>query len=259
MRRRKHRAQGGTDEARSDFMAALVHDLRTPLSCIIGFGSTLAERWPYLSDEERTSFLRRIVLNGQELDRRIANLLEYSRLERGELSLECRPCDLGAAVAAAVDRTRLALERHVVLVVVPDETVVLGDEDAITRVVENLLGNAAKYAPPNTTVRVLAQQMRSCLLLSVEDAGPGVAPEDGNRIFEPFYRAAAARGTAGAGIGLCGVRQLVSLMGGQVWVEAPADGGSRFCVSLQPASAPAPARGDEIRRHEPVAFLHSAP
>jgi two-component system sensor histidine kinase KdpD len=242
------------DDARSDFLAAVIHDLRAPLTCVVGFGSTLAERWPDLSDEDRAAFLRRIVLNGHELDRRITNFLEYSRLDRGAPTLECRPRDLGAAVAAAVDRTRLVLERHLVIVAVPDDMIVVGDDDAITRVLENLLGNAAKYAPRDTVVRVIGQRTRRGILVSVEDDGPGVPPEDAKRIFEPFYRAADGRGASGAGIGLAGVRQLVTLMGGDVWVEAPPNGGSRFCFTLEAASCSTP----RISRTEPVAFLHSA-
>jgi two-component system sensor histidine kinase KdpD len=232
----------------------VVHDLRTPLASIVGFGSTLEDRWHMLSDEDRSAFLKRIVLNGHELDRRISTFLEYSRLERGELTLQCRPCHLGGAVDAAVERTRLVLERHMVLVSVPDDIAVVADDCSLTRVLENLLSNAARYSPPDTVVRVLADRTRRAVTISVEDNGPGVAPEDAGRIFEPFYRAAAAgRGTNGAGIGLAGVRQLVHLMDGKVWVETPSGGGSAFRVRL-PA---VPSAG--VRRLAPVAFLHSAP
>jgi len=165
--------------------------------------------------------------------------LVASRLDRGAPALECRPRDLGAAVAAAVDRTRLVLERHLVIVAVPDDMIVMGDDDAITRVLENLLGNAAKYAPRDTVVRVIGERTRRGILVSVEDDGPGVPPEN--------------RGASGAGIGLAGVRQLVTLMGGDVWVEAPRNGGSRFCFTLEAAPGSTP----RIGRTEPVAFLHS--
>src|SRR5438067_3691316 len=121
------------DEDRSDFLTAVTHDFRTPLSSIVGFGSTLEDHWDQLADDERTMFLHRIVLNGEELDRRIANFLEYSQLDRGELSLECGPCDLGGAVAVAVERTRLILERHSVQVSVPEKTVVVAEERALSR------------------------------------------------------------------------------------------------------------------------------
>jgi signal transduction histidine kinase len=243
------------EEARCDFLAAVTHDLRTPLASIIGFGCTLEERWPELSDEERALFLRRIVLNGEELERRIANFLEYSRLDSGEPTLDCGPCDLGAAVAEAVERTRLVLERHLVLVSVPDDIVVVGDERALARVVENLLGNAAKYSPPGTAVHVSAERLgEPRVIVSVDDDGPGVSPDDAERIFDRFYRAAdTGRGQKGAGIGLAGVRQLVCLMGGRVWVETPAEGGSRFRVSLEAAPVAT------MRRPEPAGFLHSAP
>jgi signal transduction histidine kinase len=136
-------------------------------------------------------------------------------------------------------------------VAVAADIVVIGNDSALTRTLENLLGNAAKYSPPDTTVRVIAERTRRGIVVSVEDNGPGVAPGDAHRIFEPFFRADTGRGARGAGIGLAGVRQLVDLMGGDVWVETPWEGGSRFCVRLRPAPA------ENIRPSMPAGFLHS--
>jgi signal transduction histidine kinase len=212
---------------RSDFVSSVSHELRTPLTQIRMFAETLLlDR--VRSDEERRRSLTVIDQEARRLTSLVENVLSFSRRERGTLDIDRRTADVSAIVASAVEAfTPIASAREMELALdAPAPVVALVDDDAIRQVVINLLDNAVKYGPEGQRIEVSVKRVKDSVVITVEDEGPGVPPRDRERIFERYVRL--NRETAGAGIGLTVVREIVALHDGRVRVED----GSRFVVTL---------------------------
>ena len=224
------------EEARTDLLLTVSHDFRSPLAAIAGFNLLLANDWDVLHDEQRRDMLARIARNCDELERRVTNFLEYSRL--GEVSaILAAACDVGVVARAALERNEVLLTDKIVRDEIAPGTIVWADTDALGRVLDNLLSNAAKYSPPGSIVRVGATVVGEEVVVNVDDEGPGIPPDQADRIFDRFYRVTEGDGAPkGSGIGLTAVKQLVVLMSGRVWVERSASGGSSFRFTLPSAS-----------------------
>jgi two-component system, OmpR family, sensor histidine kinase KdpD len=221
------------DRLKSGFVALASHELRTPLTALQGFSELLATR-PFAPAE-----VRRLaeIMRGEieRLGRIVSDFLDLARLERGLApSIRRAVLDPAPLIAAAVDlfrrtRTTHRLELHV------DGALpnVDADADALDRVLKNLIGNALKYSPPGSCVRVHARAVDGVVAVDVEDEGPGIPPEERARVFEPYYR---MRDTAalgpGTGLGLSVVKSLVEAHGGTVHADAAPGTGTRMTVML---------------------------
>jgi two-component system sensor histidine kinase KdpD len=221
------------EETRADLLAAVSHDFRTPLTSILGFCQMLRGHWNRFDDETRLDMVARVLCAGEELDRRVADFLDIARLDSALPSLRSEAVVLADVVQAAVDRLQIALDEHDVRVSVDPAVRALVDQTATSRVVENLLTNAAKYAPAGTAVTICARGEGDHVVLTVADEGPGIAAEDRERVFDRFVRLGERSKVRGAGIGLAVVRQLVEAQGGHVSVEPGPNGGSAFVVVLR--------------------------
>jgi signal transduction histidine kinase len=220
---------------REDFLTSVSHELRTPLAQIRLFADTLA------LDRVRTAAERdeSVAIIGAEtrrLTHLVDNLLSFSRSERGVLAPELVPGDLAAEVARVVrDFEPLATLAGAGVDLRLDGPVrARFDPDSMRRVVLNLLDNAVKYGPPGQTIEVSVTRRDLLAEVSVTDRGPGVPPEQRRRVWERFWRGpdARRRGTAGAGIGLAVVAELVRLHGGATRVDDGPGGGARFVVVI---------------------------
>jgi len=215
---------------RSDFISGVSHELRTPLTQIRMFAETLLlDR--VRSDAERRRSLTIIDQETRRLSHLVENVLQFSRGERGTLRITTAPHDLAMLVRETADAfAPISKARGVTIDVDAAESIVDIDEDAIRQVVLNLLDNAIKYGPPDQRVIVRVKDRQ----LSVEDEGPGVPPNERERVFDRYRRLERERerAIAGMGIGLSVVRELVALHGGSVHVESGARGGARFVVTL---------------------------
>ena len=220
------------DRMKSDFLSTVSHELRTPLTTIKGFAETVAARWPQLPDERRLDFIKRIAVAADHLDRLIGDLLDFTRLERGQLAVELRPHDVRALVEKTLAKLAVALDDAVIETEVPERLSVLADADAFARAFENIALNAVKFSPPGAPVRVEAGESNGKVIVRVRDRGVGVPEADAERIFERFYRVAGT-GARGTGIGLAIVKQFVEAQRGSVWVEPNPGGGSVFSIALQ--------------------------
>jgi signal transduction histidine kinase len=228
------------DEIKNTFLSAVSHELRTPLTSVFGFAVTLQDRAPELDPVSR-DMLEHLVAEARNLDMLLDDLLDLDRLTRGRVALRAHETDVAAlarqvagAVSAREDRT---------IDVDADEAVAVVDERKVERIVENLLNNATKYAPPPATIRVLVRSEGDAVLISVDDAGPGVPVELRGAIFEPFRRGATASShSPGTGIGLSLVERFTKLHGGRVWVQDSGGGGASFRVML-PRTPLGPAAG----------------
>ncbi|HVM39409.1 MAG TPA: ATP-binding protein, partial [Acidimicrobiia bacterium] len=229
------------DSLRTDLVATVSHELRTPLTAVHGFTETLIRHWHRFDDRERLEMLDRVLANSRELGRLIDQVLDYSHLAAGVVSVEPRPMRLDEAIREwADDRRAIAGSHQLVLEVEP--VVVMASDDALDRILANLISNAAKYSPAGTTIWVRGVVEEGRAVVSVIDEGPGVPPEDRHRIFERFERGSHARSNVrGSGIGLAIVSRYVELLGGSVWVEPDPGPGAVFSFTLPSTTADVPA------------------
>jgi PAS domain S-box-containing protein len=219
------------DAMKTTFLHAVSHELRTPLAAILGFALTLEHQELNLPPEESIDMIKRLAANARKLDRLLSDLLDLDRLDRGIIEPKWRPTDVGALVRHAVEESDLMVERT--LRIEADSIVVSIDPAKVERIVENLLANAARHTPPDTPVWVWVKAHREGVLIAVEDAGPGVAPEVRDVIFRPFEQGPdLVTHSPGVGIGLSLVGRFAKLHGGRAWVEERPGGGASFRVYL---------------------------
>jgi PAS domain S-box-containing protein len=217
------------DEMKNTFLQAVSHDLRTPLAAIIGLAVTLGREDLPVDPDDARDIARRIAQNARRLDRIVNNLLDLDRLTRGLVEPMLAPVDLGDLVRGVVAESEVLSARAVEVATEP--VVVPADAAKVERIVENLLSNAARHTPPDARVWVRVEPGAGGALITVEDDGSGVPPEERERIFEPFSRGHAALGS-GAGVGLALAARLTELHGGRAWVEERSGGGASFRVFL---------------------------
>ncbi len=260
------------EQAKSDFVSFVAHEMRSPLTSISGFSLMLQrmEKPIRKTDESSTrndfvptenlsreqekkekmlatrrKFLGVIYNESERLTRLINNLLDVARLEAGrDLGLQREPLDFTAVANEAIESQRVYSSRHVLVNAVPDSLPLLfADRDKVLQILINLLSNAMKYSPGGN-VTVEAHVEGEMLVASVGDEGPGIAPEHRARLFERFGRIG-ARGVearnpgagerakpTGTGLGLFLTRHLVESHGGRIWLDDTAENGARFCFSL---------------------------
>lgn len=227
---RLHRFQA----LQATYFAAVAHEMKTPLTVLRTLAPSL-RRLLDLPDETRHEILDAIDGNLARLEWSINGPLKAARLEAGVIVLRPRPLELVGYVEQVADRLSpwLHLKRQQVLITAArDLPLVQADGRQIDHIIGNLLVNAIKYGPDDGTIRVDVQPTGEVMQVSVEDEGPGVPPEQRERIFDKFHSADAAHATGGAGLGLYICRELVHLHGGRIWVEERPAGGSRFCFTL---------------------------
>jgi PAS domain S-box-containing protein len=220
------------DEMKNTFLQAVSHDLRTPLAAILGLAVTMGRDDVAFDRQETRELADRIAQNARRLDRLVTDLLDLDRITRGDVELVFRPTDVGALATDIVGSTDVLEGREVS--VRTDPVVVPIDVPKVERIVENLLGNAAKHTPPAAHVWVRVKAWEDGALLIVEDDGPGVPPGDRDRIFEAFRRSGseASAYAPGMGVGLSLVARFAELHDGGAWVEERPGGGASFRVFL---------------------------
>lgn len=212
-------------EARSQFMAAVSHDLQTPIGAIRGALSLLDE-----GDDEQAELVAILERNLTRLASMTRQIAEASQLDRGRARITPEPTDLPTAVDACLLALRPLLADREVQVAVEGEAQV--DPEALERILANLLTNAHRHSPEGRPVVVRSRRDGAQVVLEVEDEGPGVAPADRERIFEEFLQGVGRTSTGGLGLGLSIVRHYADAHGGRAWVEDGPTGGARFCVSI---------------------------
>jgi PAS domain S-box-containing protein len=221
------------DEMKDTLLQAVSHDLRTPLTSVLGIAATLRRGHRLLPASEVHDLLGRLEGNARKLERLLVNLLDLERLARGSINPDRRRVDLGELVSRLVKDVGLELlgERPISL----DSSPVLIAVDApkVERIVENLLANAARHTPADTPVWVRVEACAGGALIVVEDAGPGVPAEVRQAIFQPFQQGPSITAHApGSGIGLAVVAHFAAMHSGRAWVQERPQGGASFRVFL---------------------------
>lgn len=226
-----------SDRVRREFLATVSHELRTPLAGILTTSTVLAGRAelpPQVRDEAAS-----IAEQARRLNRLVGDMLDMARIEGNTLDLRLEHVDLNDAVVAAVDRLHQHSPDRVVQVEVPSPTAVVADWDRLGQVLDNLLLNAARFAPAATPIVVRATPgARDMVVVRVVDRGPGIADEVRDHVFERFVRGGGDGEGAGTGLGLAVVRGLVEAQAGRVWVD-DAEGGVGTSMAISLPAAPA--------------------
>jgi PAS domain S-box-containing protein len=216
------------EETREAFLRAVSHDLRTPLTALAGFARLLAQD-EAVSDEHR-GYVERILASARKLERLLGNLLDLDRLGRGVLQPSRRPTSLVALVEGVAASGVLSSEHPLEVEVAPDAEVASVDPAQIERILENLLVNVSRHTPAGTPCRIAVQRRDQGILLTVEDQGPGISPDERGAIFDPFQRGQDSSHSPGTGVGLSLVARFAELHDGRAWVEERPGGGARFHV-----------------------------
>ena len=229
------------EEAKDLFLATTSHELRTPITVVQGFASTLASRWDKLSDAERRSAVQTIAERAGSLGRLVEQLLLGSRAGADQLTVTNGAFDLAQLLRGAAVAFRPLSERHTLTAEIPDDLpLAYGDMTATDVIVGQLLENAFKYSPDGGTVTVRARPAGEWIEVTVNDEGIGIAPGDHERIFERFVQGEAGdrRRFGGIGLGLYIVRQLARAQGAEIAASSRADGGTRMELRLRRANPP---------------------
>ncbi len=226
------------EEAKDLFLATTSHELRTPITVVQGFASTLAQRWDKLTDAERRAAVQTIAERAGSLSHLVEQLLLGARAGADQLTVRNGPFDLAALLRGTVAAFLSLSDKHTLVSEIPDDLPQAhGDAMATDIMVGQLLENAFKYSPNGGTITVAARPAADWLVITVDDEGIGIAPGDHERIFERFVQGETGdrRRFGGIGLGLYIVRQLARAQDGEVAAASRPGGGTRMSLQLRSA------------------------
>jgi K+-sensing histidine kinase KdpD len=230
------------DRVRTALLAAVGHDLRTPLAGIKAAVTGLRQSGTTLSAEDQAELLATIDDCCDQLTELVDNLLSVSRLEAGVVSVELEPVSLPAVVEQAVGS--IHLDHSLISVAVPDELpLILADPVLLERVIANVLTNAAAVSTPARPARVSGRSAAGEVQLAVVDHGPGVPADLRDQMFQPFQRLHDRSTTQGLGLGLAIARGFTETMGGRIIASDTPGGGLTMTIALPTAETPASVTG----------------
>lgn len=220
------------DALKDDFLGTVSHELRTPLSVLVGYISLLNKSWDAIQDDARRSAVAMMEPNVVSLTHLVNDLLDFISDRRATTAATLVEVPLHERVAALAEQVRPLINRQHLEIVAPDAVEAWTDLRGLERIVSNLVGNAGKYSPEGTTIRVEVRQGLDDAVVSVADEGPGIRPEDQERIFERFYRgdSQAARSTRGTGIGLAVTLAWVQAIGARLEIRTGIGRGTTMTI-----------------------------
>jgi len=227
--------QNEKEQLKDEFIGLVAHELRSPLTVVLGSLRTALSEDERLSTEDRRQLLGDAVEEAESMSALLGNLLALASSEAGEPGLCVGPVDMERVIRNAADRVeRISGGHAVVTQVTGGLPAIAADEMKLERVLHNLLENAVKYSPPGEEIRVSARVEGGMLRVEVKDGGTGIPEEDRERIFRPYVRleTAVASGMGGTGLGLLACRRLVEAHGGMIGVDSANGRGSTFWFTL---------------------------
>ena len=235
-----------TETVRRDFVTNVSHDLRTPIASLKALVDTLLAG--ALEDETvARDFLSRMEVEVDDLARLVEELLELSRAESRRIELHQIPADVGNLLRRVAARLRPHADPKeiTVSITVPDDLPRgFMDPERIEQVLVNLMHNAIKFSPEQSDIQLAAEQRDGEIELSVSDQGPGIPPDELDRVFERFYKTEKSRSDTGSGLGLAIARHLVQLHGGRIWAVSQGRDGTSFRFTV-------PIAGENHSENEP--------
>jgi Amt family ammonium transporter len=232
---------------KSEFLARMSHEFRTPLNSIIGFTDLLAEQGEGALEEAYADYVRHVHDGAHHLLALVSDILDLSRIEAGRIDLRYEEFAAAEAVSDVLSVTgSLAEAKQIELhSEIAPQLMVCGDRTRFKQILYNLLSNAVKFTPAAGSVQLTAQPHYGEIRFCVRDTGIGIPPEQHSAIFDEFTQLApAASGVKeGAGLGLTITKRIVELHGGRIWVESTTGEGSRFYFTMPGARA-----GEQVSR-----------
>jgi two-component system phosphate regulon sensor histidine kinase PhoR len=219
--------------ARREFVANISHELRTPLASIRLLADTL-QAGALSNPAIAPDMLSKINAEVDVLSQLARELLDLALIESGQMPLKLAPTDLHDLAQAQVERfsPQAQQKRLTLLMDIAPGTLALADGEMIGRVLSNLLHNACKFTPSGGQVSLTARHEGENVIVSIADTGPGIPPNELNRVFERFYKVDRARGQSGTGLGLAIARHIVEGHGGRIWAESAPGHGATFRFNL---------------------------
>ncbi|MDN5874611.1 MAG: ATP-binding protein, partial [Sinobacteraceae bacterium] len=243
-----------TERLRSALLSSVSHDLRTPLSSMIGAASTLRELPEQLTESDRHELLDAILSEGRRLNRYIDNLLDMTRLGHGNLALDRDWVTLADVVAAALRRLREVLKGLRIVRDIPDTLPLLYVQPAlIEQALVNIIDNAARFSPAGGEMRIAGRCEQEQMLITVTDRGPGIPEADRKRVFDMFFSGEGGdTGRHGSGLGLAICHGMVGAHGGTIEALAGTGGvGTTIAMRLPMYELPQDTEDEQANDHDP--------
>jgi PAS domain S-box-containing protein len=245
-----------SNKFKDQFLSTMSHELRTPLNAVVGFSELLTEEQYGPLNDRQKRYVNHIRNGGKHLLRLINDILDLSKIEAGRLQLAIETVPLDACFADVLDTLRpLADKKSQALIgELPKNVSVRGDSTRLRQILLNLLGNAIKFTPEGGRIQLAAEQADNVVRIEVRDSGPGIPPEEQQRIFEAFYRLGqSTNGVEGTGLGLAITRRLVELHEGELKIESRLGEGSCFYFCLPCVATVAVPQHEESPAALPIA------
>lgn len=222
----------GAEQSAYELIATLAHDLRSPLTSVKGFTSTILRNWDRFGDDQKQHMLQTIEWDANRMNRLLTDLLDVARLESGRLELKRQEIDLVEIATAVAERIGMDADSHRIILDFPvGFPKVMADPGKMEQVLVNLVENAVRHGDPGT-IAVAGEQRPEGLVVRVTDAGPGIDPGHLPYVFKKFYRPSRGERAKGTGLGLYICKGIVEAHGGEIVVERTAPSGTVFAITL---------------------------
>ena len=223
----------GTETLRTDFIANVSHELKTPLA-VMGNYATMLQR-PGTSEEDRIEYAKAISHSSRRLAALITNILKLNKLENQQIFPQPKEFDLGEQLCESLLTFEDAWEKKKLEIetVIQDDVRIKSDPELLSLVWNNLISNAVKFTPEGGTIGVILKADEKNVIVSVTDTGCGIDPETGKHIFEKFYQGDTSHATQGNGLGLALVKRVVDILQGEISVQSTPGQGSTFTVRIR--------------------------
>ncbi len=222
-----------TEKLQTALLNSISHDLRSPLTSIMGILSSLANQAANLDENQQQSLLQMATTETARLNRLVGNLLDMTRLESGAIHIRRQPCDLQDVIGAAREQASDRLGDHPVHIDLPSDLPSISmDAVLMVQTLANLLDNAIKYSPAGSPIEVSARLSGEMLQIAVADRGVGIPSEDLQRVFDKFYRVQRPESVSGTGLGLAICKGIIEAHGGTIWANRRPGGGTVVSITL---------------------------
>ncbi len=223
------------DELKDEFLSMVSHEMRTPLTVIVGALHTIMSKEELLTPEEKHLLVKDAVMEAEDLSHLLSNLLELSRAQSNRLQLTREPVKIDSLVCDIVEQMKSRNPSHTFLLDLPKRLpIVYADSLRLEHIIQNLLENAIKYSPKRSEIKVSVRNEHGNLLVSVQDQGPGISKHEQEKLFMPFERLSysSTNTVKGTGVGLLVCKRLVEAHGGRIWLDSEPGKGSTFHFTL---------------------------
>ena len=223
---------GGVETLRTDFIANVSHEMKTPLAVLQNYGMLLQD--PGLTEEKRLEYAKGVSDTARRMSEMMTNILKLNRLENQQIYPASEKFDLGEQLRQSLLQFESVWEKKEIEIeaVIDEDVRIHADKELLSLVWNNLLSNAFKFTETGGTVAVTMTATVECVTVCVKDTGCGISPEVGKHIFEKFYQGDTSHKTQGNGLGLALVKRVIDIMQGEVSVESTPGVGSVFTVTI---------------------------